>query len=383
MPYADWDPTITARLVRYDELTEALIEDWRKLLAENTDFDSALLTPEFAALVSTVRDDARILLIERAGRLQALLAMHKRPGGVARPLGAPFSDYSGPLVRKGVDIDLSRMLSLARVPAYESATTLSVRPREEDAKCFLGQEDSHIIRPAHQSGPELLEQQRALHPKRFKNFRRLHSQFEREVGPLKFRFGRPSVDELTTLLNFKSQQFLASGYVDLTQATEPVALLSAVAGSEHSFIAALTSDGAFVSGHFGFKCGKQFHPWISAFDPQWSAYSPGILLLLDILHHWDAMDLDTYDLAGGHEHYKKYFANASRPSRHTFIAADNLAGLNRKVRHELWKSLGAFRQGTITGRLKRRMDHIATSELGIIDRFREFSKAAMTRATAR
>lgn len=353
------------------------------MLAGNINYDSALLTPEFAGLVSTVRDDVRILLIETDGRLQALLALHKRRGGLARPLGAPFSDYSGPVAHLGINVKLAEMLSIAGISAYESATTLSSRPQSHDAENLPGHEDSHVIRPDRLTGTQFLERQRALHPKRFKNFRRLHSQFEREVGPLEFQFGRPSARELTKLLELKSQQFRESGYVDLTEATEPVALLSAVAGSKHAFMTSLTTNGTFVSGHFGFRCGKLFHPWISAFDPQWSAYSPGILLLLNVLRSWDAMNLDTYDLAAGHDHYKKYFANAARPSRHTFVSAENLAGLNRKLRRDIWTVIGADQEGTLAGRLKRRMDHIAASELGMLDRINEFGKAVMARATAR
>lgn len=373
---------MAAKLVRYGELTPADIRSWNALLAQDEAYDSALLTPEFAGLVSSIRDDVRILLLHNGNLLEGILAFHKRPGGLARPLGAPFSDYSGPVIRNGSHIKLTDLLSLAGVPAFESAAMVgTARSAARDDE--TSPDDSHIIRPAPLTGEQFLEQQRSLHAKRFKNFRRLHKQFEREIGPLKFNWGRPSSNELETLLALKSDQFLESGYVDLTQATESRALLSAVASSEHAFMTSLTLDDTLVSAHFGFKCGKRFHPWISAYDPQWSSYSPGILLLLDVLKHWEALGVETYDLAGGHDHYKKYFANAARPNREVFAASGTLAGWHRKLRHGFWIAAGANREGSIAGRLKRRMDQIAACEISTTDRLREFTRAVISRTVSR
>src|ERR1700761_3089936 len=86
-------PKLEAEIVHPAELSRVDIAAWRRLQAAEPAFGSPLLGPDFAQAVGAVRPDARVAVYRRAGHAIGFLAHHRRPGGFARPIGAPFCDY--------------------------------------------------------------------------------------------------------------------------------------------------------------------------------------------------------------------------------------------------------------------------------------------------
>ena len=372
-----------ATVERYDALSANDVEAWRNLCRAHQDYDSALLTPEFAHVISGVRDDVRIIRIHDRDDLKAVLPVHLRPNGYARPLGMPFSDYSGPVIAEGFPLTIKDTLALAGIAAFSSSAVPDPwRCLHTGAKAAAeGIEiDSHIIRISDQNPDDLYENQRSAHAKRFKNFRRLRNQLEREAGVPVFDWGRPDEQTLETLLQFKSAQFRQSGYVDLTNATKAREILDAVARSPYSFMTSLRVGGTLISGHFGVRVGNAFHPWIAAFNPAFAHFSPGNVLLMSVLEHMPDMGLRVYDLANGHDHYKKYFSNDHRTARPVFETGSGLQAFQHRASRMAWKLAGADTPSSTTGRLQRRLDQIAVSEFGAFSRLKEFAYALKTRS---
>ena len=84
---------LTAETLHPSDLTGADLAAWRALAAAHPAFASPLLGPDFAVEVGRVRDDARVTVWRRDHQAIGFLAHHRRPGGLARPIGSPFSDY--------------------------------------------------------------------------------------------------------------------------------------------------------------------------------------------------------------------------------------------------------------------------------------------------
>lgn len=367
---------------RYDELTATDVETWRTLCRQHQDYDSALLTPEFACVIASVRTDVRIVTLRQDGLLKAILPIHLRPDGLARPLGTPFADYSGPILAHDFDIPVAAILQGAGLAAFSSpavpdpwSRAHTREPADVNRKLL-----SHVIRQPANESTDILEIQRQAHAKRFKNFRRLRNQLERESGSLHFDWGRPDPSRLEALFDFKQRQFRDSGLVDLTSARQSRELLDAVAASPYAFMTAIQTKNGLVSGHFGVRVDASFHPWIAAFNPAFSHFSPGNLLLLYVLEHMRDMGLGTYDLADGHDHYKKYFANDLREAWPIFETAPGLSGLRHRIDRSLWQLAGADAEHSVAGRLKRRMDQIAVSEFGALSRISQFAYALRARS---
>lgn len=378
---------VAAHLLRFDELTPADVERWRALCDTHEDFQSALLSPEFAYVLACIRKDVRIALFMQEEELKAVLAVHLRPDGFARPLGAPFADYSGPLTTTDFDWPIAKMLATAGIAAYESDTV--VDPWGHQSGTANGgvatpdEQNGHVIRPGAQSADAFLEARRAAYPKRFKNFRRLANQLTRDAGEPRLDWGRPDPATLCQLFAFKSEQFRQSGLVDLTAAKQSRQILEAVADSDYGFCVTLWVGETLIAGHFGLRVGESFHPWVAAFNPAYAAYSPGNLLILKLLSRLPETGLTSYDLAFGHDHYKKYFSNASRPTVPVFATGRGLRSWRQAFNHGLWAIAGAGREATLAARLKRRLDQIAASDFRPLHRVHGFAYAVLARALLR
>ena len=91
---------LQADILRPSDLSRSDHAAWSADRDATTAFRSPLLSAEFALAVGEVREDAAVAVFRRRGAPIGFLAHHRRPGGLARPIGSPWSDYhaliSGP-----------------------------------------------------------------------------------------------------------------------------------------------------------------------------------------------------------------------------------------------------------------------------------------------
>ncbi len=367
----------TAHTLHPSSLTSDDQEAWQALRAAHPDYATPLLSPGFAQLIGGIRADARVTLIRDSAGLAAVLPFVRRPDGLGRPLGAPFADYSGPVRRADAALTLTDIVRLAGLSAWRS--TSMIDPWATIPEITGPGEATCIIRPGGQSPADYIEARRALYPKRFKNFRRLERQAMQDRAGLQFRWGAPDPALRDALFAYKSAQYRASGLVDLMTATNARAILDAVAASPMGFQTSLWSGDTFVSAHFGVREGRAFHPWIAAYDPQFAHYSPGNLLLKNIIEHMPQMELDEYDLAEGHDHYKKYYTNAARTVHDVAAIHPSLKGRYFALQQRVWNAAGRSGETSALRRVLRRIDHAAISEARYGARVGDFINAVRNR----
>ena len=109
---------LNARTVHPADLTADEIAAWKALVAAEPAFGNPLLGPDFARAVGVGRSDARVTVYRDGDRVVGFLPHHRRPGGLARPLGAPLSDYHGLIAGADAGLTSARALALARLSAY-------------------------------------------------------------------------------------------------------------------------------------------------------------------------------------------------------------------------------------------------------------------------
>lgn len=352
--------------LRFSGLAPGDLADWRALQETSPLYRSPLLSPDFASLIAGIREDVRVVLARGGeGELQAVLTLHKRPFGFSRPVGAPFDDLSGPILAPGAIIDPDGLFAAAGLEAYRAETSICTSSEPDDHSAFL-------IERCEQSDVERLEARRAIHPKRFKNFRRLSRKMDIDLGGIALRWGAPDPARLRQLLAWKSAQFVDDGLVDITGATYSRRILDAVAATPSrdsqafgGYMVELVCGERLLAGHFGVALNGHFHPWISAYDPTLSDYAPGITLLYRLLEQFSETGLETYNLAGGHDHYKKYFAEPVIPTRPLHHYAPSPLGLAQGLGERVWNLVGARGETGAGARLRRRLDHIAACEPGL------------------
>ena len=351
-----------ADVVRPDALGADVLEAWRAMAAATPAFASPLLGPQFACAVGAVRDDAHVAVFRRGEQIVGLLAHHRRPGGLARPVGAPWSDRHALLTFPGAVLDWREALAAAGLSAYRYTALLDPHGVFADVGAWDA-ESAYSIAPA-QPGEAYWEQLRAGSPKRFKNIRRLEHKLDREEGPLEMVWGDRSPDALALLVRWKREQFRRTGLHDVLHPAWSRALMGEVfAADDPAFsglLVTLRARGRVIAAHFGVRGLDTYHPWLAAYDPDFAAASPGLVFLSMAVRGMGEAGLARYELSGGSAHYKTVFASGEELLASG--AAERREGAPR-ARSPLMRKLG------------RRLDHIAQTEITLGGRLQGVASA--------
>jgi CelD/BcsL family acetyltransferase involved in cellulose biosynthesis len=142
------------------------IAAWRQVQADTPAFANPLFSHAFASAVARVRDDVEVAVFRQGAAPVAFLAVHRRPGGLARPIGAPFSDYQG-LVSKGA-IGLTGSQALERAGLGAIRFNGLVDPFGLFDGVVSGVQEAYAIE-LDGDAEAYLEAIRAASPKKFKN----------------------------------------------------------------------------------------------------------------------------------------------------------------------------------------------------------------------
>ncbi|WP_199200441.1 GNAT family N-acetyltransferase [Alkalicaulis satelles] len=334
-------------------------------LARLSGLSSPLLHPDFACAVGRVREDVRFALYRDARGLAGVFAHHRRPGGFARPVGAAFSDVHAILTRPGLDVPASRLLQLAGLSRARFSAVHTGHDTPPDGMMSAGAAQACVL----EGDPEaLVERLRAAHPKRFKDLRRRLRRLEEDHGEIRLEAGadRSAFEQLIT---WKRAQYRQTGKHDVLAPRWAARLMTSLfdnrGGEVKGRLITFTAGGRLVAAEFGPEAQGCFHPWLAAYDPDMAGYSPGHLLVFQLVSQMGALGLTRYDMGPGHEDYKKYFANDLTPLHAGMARAPGLASSVRERAAGLVSSaasLGGERVSALAGRLHRRMDQIAAVE---------------------
>jgi CelD/BcsL family acetyltransferase involved in cellulose biosynthesis len=363
----------TAETFHPRDLSDGDAADWRALCATDSAYGSPLMGPEFAQAVGEVRDDARVTIWRDGAAMAGVLAYHRRPGAFARPIGAPLADYHGPILTDG--LDFAEALQAAGLSAYRFTGLTSGRGGIEGGAA----KESFAI-DLDGSADDYLEALRAASPKRFKNYRRLDHKLDREVGALRI-VADADPEAFDRLIAWKRDQIGRTGVHDFLGAAWTGALMRNLferrEGGFQGLMLNLYAGDRLVAGHFGARRGATYHPWIASTDPELAAWSPGQVFLGRAIAAMPDLGLSTYDLGTGHEHYKRPYAMTVRPVGEGLATAKGAAGRVAQASEQAWTLAGARGDGPL-GRLRRRLDAIATVELSLAGRTRGLAQALAT-----
>ncbi len=344
---------LQADILRPDALTQDDVRAWRDMLATTPEFASPLMGPAFARLVGEVRADAHVAVFRRGGETVGFLAHHRRPGGLGRPAGAPWSDRHALVTGPSPGFGWREALAAARLRAFRF-TALTDPHGVFGGAVLDGADPAYAVAPV-DAGEAYWERLRAGSPKRFKNIRRLEHKLDREEGPLELTFGDTSADALDLLIRWKREQFRRTGLHDVLHPEWSRAMMSALhRRAEPDFrglLVTLRARGRVIAAHFGAQAGAVYHPWLAAYDPDWAHASPGLVFLSMAVRAMPEAGLERYELSGGSAHYKTVFADHE----------EELAHGSAEVRAPA-ASPGASRRPELLARVQRRLDHIAQAE---------------------
>ncbi len=344
---------ITATRRAATDLHDGEADAWRAFQGQQPAFASPLTGPDFARAIGRVREDAEVVTYRRGDEIVGFLGLHRRPGGFARPLGAPFADYHALITGPAPGMDGPQALTLAGIAAFRHIGL--VDPFRLFPPVAPGPDAYAIEAP---DGPDAhLEAMRAASPKKFKNWRRLQNRLA-EIGPLRFEQSR-SRDDLDTLLSWKSEQFERTGLQDVLRPLWVRALMSDLFETDtphfRGLMLTLHAGDTLVGGHFGVFGAGTYHPWIASTNPSLAHLSPGNSFLDQAIRAMPRLGIDVYDLGPGHDHYKQPWASVRKQ---VGVGLTMVQGQGRGLL-TLGSTGWASGANAPLAKVRRRLDHIA------------------------
>ncbi len=324
--------------VKFAELSPSQIASWARCQASNESLESPYFHPDFTQCVATVRDDVEVAVIQQNGESVGFFPFQRRGRHAAMPVGGRLSDYQGLICRRDLSWNVKEVLSHCDLTSWSFDHVLACqtpwsefhRVTDLSPQIELGNGFEAYCTGLRKSGVDELRQTK-----------RKARKLAREVGPLRFEFRSLDSGLLDQLITWKAEQYQRTQVTNVFAFPWTGALLHMLQthqGEELSgILSVLYSGDRPVAMHMGMECHGLLHWWFPTYDPCLAKYSPGRILLLELLQAAESNGVHKVDLGRGVVGYK------SRAMTGAVMVAEGTADL-RPLARRLHESLRSTKQ---------------------------------------
>jgi len=342
------------------ELTAGEESQWQALRAAAPVWRNPFFSPAFTLAVAQLREDARAALITRGDELVGVWPFHLRPLGLARPIGAPLSDWHGPILAPGHSLEPGALLAAAGVAGARLAGLAD--PLDH----FAAARGDAIVSHAallHDGADALIARLNAARPAHGKNMRRRFRKAEREAGAIGLVIGGRDPALFTQMLAWKRAQYAATGRHDVLASPWVQSLLrDLVSGAGHGLRAdvfGVTLAGKLAAVQLFLRDGDVLHAWFPAYDPAFATFSPGHLLTELVVRHAAASGIARIEFGPGEDEFKRAWSDSGFAMHEAVWHAPGALGRLRAAGHGVWAKAETR---PLAGKIRRRLDMIVAAD---------------------
>jgi len=370
----------TFKTYNADDLSNETWSDFHGLRADQRTYESGFFDPDFARLLAQVRNDVSVAIAEDEKGLLAYWPMHIGMGKWARAIGFPFGDLNGPVVRSGETVDIPEYLQGANIAGFKTSGLTLCEQVSVNPDAIVNTNITNL----QEGWSPFIAQQTQLYPKFFKQIARLGRKLDKEHSEVVFTFDDKCAETFHQLITMKRQQYARTKLHDVLRPSWVNKMLDMLRHEEcnniNTILSTLRVDGQLVAAEFNMQSGNLLHGWLTAYNPKFSKYSPGLLLTQHIIKAISQHGLTVYDAGPGNAHYKKYFTNQLNPLGQGSIFAKTKVINPIGIMGASWSFIEAQAPAAISNnlaRIRRRSDQILGTETKFRQQILGFSKAAI------
>lgn len=347
------------------QLSGADAASWRALCDHNPLSGSPYLGPDWPRRLADIagpdRDLGQVVVIRRGGEAVGF-GSARVAGRVGLPLGAPFNDYQALILAPGVEIagpDLCRTLGIERLdftatPADLPGLSGAIRSREQafeiDLEAGFEAYAADRARAGSQIVRECASRRRGL---------------DRAHGGVRFTPVSLDCRDLTRLIQWKRQQCLATGQVDVLAPDWARSLIDHLVFAPDPHLKALLFTlhvgGSLAAAHLALATPRRLHAWIIGYDASYGRYSPGNVLMMEVVRWAAASGYEALDLGPGEVPFKRRLANRITEVGSGFLARPSLSGWSGQAAFAARRLAESLPLGALSGlpaRAMRRWDRM-------------------------
>ena len=321
-----------ASVVRPGELGPEQLALWRDMRAEVPHLRSAFLAPEYALALDECRDDVRVAVLSDAGATVGFFAFEQRGRGVAKPLGHGLTDTEAIVHGAGRVPVVQDVLRASGLSGWDFETLVAeqVPPGAQAVE-----RRPCPVMDLSEGFPAYLEARKRESKKIVQGSQRKLRKLEREVGPVTFVFAEQDPVALKTLMAWKSAQYKAMDEWDRFAEPRVIELVERLHQSEArdcaGTLSVLSVAGKPLAAHFGLAGTTSLATWFPAYDAEFSAFSPGILLHFAMAEAAVERGITELNLGRGHHEYKEALKTGDLTVVRGSVDAGRVSALSRKI----------------------------------------------------
>ncbi|MFI1440003.1 GNAT family N-acetyltransferase [Streptomyces fructofermentans] len=295
---------------RPGELTSADRAAWTALqskadLHDTPGLANPFLSPEFTLAVGRCRRGVRIGVVREEDGPAAFFPFQRTATGVGRAVGIGVSDCQGLVHRPGFTWDAQELLRACGLSVWEfDHLAQGQTPFEAGASGTFASPIIDVDR-----GYEVyLDQLRARSPKFTRTTLAKDRRLGRDHSGLRYVHDERDPAALRTLMAWKSAQYRRTGRSDrfahawITRLVEQ--LFHTRTERFAGLLSVLYAGERPIAAHFGLRSERVLACWFPAYDPEFSRYSPGLVLHLRMAEAAAADGIAHLDLGRGQKEYK-------------------------------------------------------------------------------
>lgn len=311
-PIAPVQP-VQVSVERPAQLAAADWQLWTEWQQQNPALASPYFRPEFTQAVSRVRDDVEIAVLKTEGKTAGFLPFQRGQLNIGKPVGGKLCDFHGCISPAGFTFDARQVVAAARlatwdfehVPASQTSFTPFAVQRDNAPGLELKDGYAGWCELRREQGSQVVS-------KTMQKVRKL----AREQGELTLELQSTSAEVFETLLAWKSAQYQLTGLADVFAFPWTRALieqLQAPTGGEFGgYMSVLRAGQKIVAICYSIRSRHVMHAWFTAYDRELSAYSPGLVMFLQMTEAWPQVGVTRFELGKGDERFKWNLATDSQ-----------------------------------------------------------------------
>jgi CelD/BcsL family acetyltransferase involved in cellulose biosynthesis len=319
-------------LVKPADLGPAEVLAWHAMQRGTRSLLNPFLCPDFAIGVGKFRPDSRLAVLTEGPEIAGFLPFERRGFGIGVPVGAGLSNCQGLIHVPALAWDAREVLRGCNVTAWQFDNLVpgqapferyAVGPAPAGAIDLAGGFDAYY------------EEIKLKSPRFLKDVRRRVRSLERDFGELRLVCDSRDTAELRTVMGWKSGQCQRNAWLNIFDRPWVVDLVDYLFSTRSelfsSSLSMLYAGDTPVAGQFGLRCAGYFAGWFTAYDASLSAYSPGLIQVLELVKKLAGAGVELIDM-GGTADYQNKIKNHDIPFTKGIVTTGRLAANVHRTR---------------------------------------------------
>lgn len=313
-------------LINGRELSAEEAQLWSNIQQRHFAFASPYFSPQFTSAVAEARNDVYIGLLQIDGKIVGFFPFQSKNMRLGRPVGGRLSDYQGVVVPDDVEWTAQELIQGCNLEHWEFNHLIA---SQEPFKPYHQQLHTSPAVNISRGYEAYASQCRSRRFKALKRIGVLKRKLEHEYGPLRYEAHVSDTRELRRLIECKSAQYRKRGSIDVFEWRWAVELIERIHSTQTKNFAGMLSTiyagDELVASHMGMRSRRVWHYWFPCYNIKFASYSPGLILLLEIIRSAEQLGIRLIDLGRGSHAYKNRFANFSTPIAQGLVTVPSTA----------------------------------------------------------